>query len=344
MRTLLDFHATPDGLTDNSDALCRYSESLVANGGGTLLIPDGVFGLGRTFVLPIGVSLVMQPGATLKALPEFTGDVLVETESYAKTNPHWTPQTIDGGILDGSSLPITGIRTIRDRETDIRNITVRNCLYKGIHIGVEQGCEVNLFNVRVQCERGVVALPGSIGIHFEKATDNLVCGGIVIGYETGVRSDSSSNDFQQIHAWNYDQNCRLAICFACNGWNDSWNQCYADSPMNGDEIGYGFYVSHPFNRISNGRVYNNQWVTPDKVIGIFIDAGGTHGTYLGNHFTAQSGHRMRMAFDGNLDSATILGNSFGSEIAGGRVCQIPSGGGGLSAMPELVIVEQKSIS
>jgi hypothetical protein len=290
----------------------------------------------------MGVSLSLRPGTILRALSGFKGQAIVETESYggdatsAGGEIHWTPQTIEGGIIDGAGQLLTGIRSVRDRETDIRNITIRDCRFKGIHVGVEQGCEVNLFNVRVQCERGVIATDDSIGIHIDKATDNLVCGAIVIGYATGVRSDSSSNDISQAHVWNYNTNCRLRTCFYCNGWNDSWNQCYADSPMNGDEIGYGFYVARPFNRIIGGRVYNNDWTTPDKVIGIFIAPGGTHGTYLANHFTARKGHRIWRAFDGTLDSATIFGNSFNPEVAGGIVAQIPSGGGGLSPTPQVL--------
>lgn len=322
---------------DRSDELASLVKQL-AQQGGTLELPDGVHGVSRTLVLPVGVSLQMRPGAVLRALPGFVGEAIVETESYAPgADPHWTPQTIEGGIIDGASQPLVGIRTVRDRETDLRNLTVRNCTRKGIHIGVEAGCEVNCFNVRVQCERGVVAEDDSIGIHYDQCTDNLIAGAIVIGYATGVRSDSSSNDFSQVHVWNYNTNCRLKTCFHCNGWNDSWNQCYADSPMNGDEIGYGFYVTRPFNRVVASRVYNNNWTTPDRVIGICITDGGTHGSYIANHFTARSGHRMLAAFDGNLDSATILGNSYAPEILRGRIAQIPSGGGGLSAMPPLTV-------
>lgn len=321
-----EFNGCRDGRGDNSPLLECYATELAARGGGTLAISDGVYGIRRPLLLPIGVSLVLQPGATLKALPDFAGEVLVETESYAPENAQWAPQVIEGGILDGSALPVIGIRTERDRETAIRNLMVRNCLRKGIHVGAEQGCEINLAHVRVQCERGVVALPDSIGIHFDKATDNQVSGAIIIGYATGLRSDSASNDFQQVHAWNYNENCRLRTCFHCNGWNDSWSQCYADSPMNAEESAYGFYVARPFNRVSNCRIYNNHLTASDKVIGIFVAAGGTHGTFIGNHFAAQSGHRMLMAFDGSLDTATILGNSYNPEIGGGRVSQVPAVG------------------
>lgn len=313
------------------DKLCEGAE-------GTLYVPGGEHIIDRTLVLPQGVSLKMSPGSVLRASRHFKGDALLETASYGeKENSLWLPQSIEGGVIDGSGLPLTGIRIPKDRETCIRNITVRNCLRKGMEIGVEGDCENNLFNVRVQCNRDVFALKGSIGVHFLKSTDNIVSGLIVIGYETGLRSDTSSNDFHQVHVWNYRENVNLRCCFHCGGWNDSYSQCYADSPMNGSRKAYGFYVAAPFNRIIASRVYGNNWVTPGKVSGIHIARQGTHGTYLGNVFSARKDHEIAKAFDGNLDSATILGNTFDSNISGGRIAMLPSGGGGLSAMPQITL-------
>jgi hypothetical protein len=42
--------------------------------------------------------------------------------------------------------------------------------------------------------------PGSIGLHVER-TDCKFTLIHVIGYETGIRSDASSNWFSQIHVW-----------------------------------------------------------------------------------------------------------------------------------------------
>ncbi|OPZ80483.1 MAG: hypothetical protein BWY76_03343 [bacterium ADurb.Bin429] len=187
-------------------------------------------------------------------------------------------------------------------------------------------------NVRLYLEPEVQNLPGSIGLHYQRCTDSLVSLVVIIGYETGLRSDSSSNDFQQVHVWNFKSNGDLKVCFACNGWNDTYNQCYADSPIT-EEMGYGFHVTRPFQRITNCRIYNNNWATDNRVIGIYIADGGTHGTYLGNHFTAREEHRILKAFDGNLDSACIVGNSYAPTVSGGLVCQMPSGGGGASQMP-----------
>ena len=306
---------------------------------GTLTLPDGEHGISRTLHLPQGVSLVLEGSATLRALPGFKGDAVVEVEPYAmpKENPRWAPQRICGGIIDGGSQQVVGIRTIRDRETDIHDLTVRNCLSKGIHVGTEGDCEVNLRGIRVQCERGIHAARDSIGVHYDKCTDSLVSQLTVIGYAVGFRSDSSSNDISQAHVWNYDANVKLRTCFECFGWNDSYSQCYADSPMNGEEIGIGFLVGRPFQRFSNCRVYLNQWVTPDKVVGFQIEPHGSHGCYMGNHFAAGPKQPFRRAYAGTLQAATILGCTYTQGATRGAVSQLPSGGGGTTQMPPLQI-------
>jgi len=330
-------------ITDRTSELQDQLDALAAAQWGTLALPDEAFGLSRTLTIPVGVSVVMRPTTKLVALPGFSGDVMLELEPYPKPGEGrqagWQPRRIMGGMIDGNEQPVIGLRTIRDREIDLTDITFRNCLRKGVEIGTETGCEVNLRSVRIQCERGIVAEADSVGIHYLKCTDSLVSQATVIGYGVGVQSESSSNDFHQIHVWNYDQNCKLRTCFECNGWNDSYSQCYADSPINGDDEGVGFHVTRPFQRFSDCRVYLNQWVTPNRVVGVRIAPGGSHSTYTGMHFTARAGHPFRAAFTGSLEAATIIGCTYprGLTEADGAVNQLPSRGGGATQMPPLRI-------
>ncbi len=319
--------AVGDGAFDNSPVLDRA----IAESKGTIFLPDGVFGISRPLVLPAHLSLQMAPGAVLRALPGFQGEAVVVKAAGERGNP-MSYGSIRGGTIDGGAQPLTGILVPYACRLHIGDLEVKNCCRKGIDIGAEGWYEVNVSNVRCYLEPHVRNLPGSIGLHYQRCTDSLVLSVVIIGYETGLRSDSSSNDFQQVHVWNFKDNGDLMVCFACNGWNDTYNQCYADSPIT-DGPGYGFYVTRPFQRITNCRVYNNQWAVDDTVTGIYIADGGTHGTYLANHFTAREDHRIRMAFDGNLDSACIVGNSYAETVIGGLVCQLPSGGGGQSRMP-----------
>ena len=324
-------------MIDQSSALAQRIATIAENGGGTLELHDGVHAVSRPLELPQSVSLVLSPGATLKALPRFEGSALVIKKAGPR-GVHLPYGCIRGGTLDASALPITGILVEYACRFHIADLEIKNALLKGIHIGVEGWYEVNLSNLRVYLDMDQHHAPGSVGIHYDRCTDSLVNSVVVIGYETGLRSDSSSNDFHQVHVWNVPAQGPLKYCFDCNGWNDSYNQCYADSPFNGDDFCCGFIVRRPFNRITGSRVYLNQFTPDNRAVGIFLDAGGTHGTYIANHFTASDGHRMKAAIDGNLDSACVMGNSYSHTILAGRVCQIPSGGGGLSAMPGLQIV------
>ncbi|MHB9133880.1 MAG: hypothetical protein ACYDBB_22670 [Armatimonadota bacterium] len=308
-----------DGATDNTEAFARILDDLQAKGGGTVQLPDGVFGLLQPLHLPWNVSLVMTPGATLLALPNFQGEAVVIKDATPERNQPVCYGYLRGGTIDGGKLPIAGIQVPYACRLHIGDLEVRNACLKGLDIGADGWYEINISNVRCYLEPDVPHVPGSIGVHYQRSTDCLVNLLVIIGYETGLRSDSSSNDFHQVHVWNFPGNGPLKYCFYCNGWNDSYNQCYADSPMNGDELGYGYYVEKPFNRITNGRIYCNNWAVEDRVIGIHLAPTGTHGTYVGNHFTAREGHNMKLAFDGTLEGASFFGNSYGVTVPEGRL-------------------------
>lgn len=318
-----DFGARADAATDNTPAFEAALAAIATAGGGTLQVPDGAFGIARTLDLPRDVSLLMTPGAVIRALPDFAGDAVIRKGREEERGQHGCYGAIRGGTIDGGAHTLTGILVPYACRLHIGDLEVRNARMKGIHIGTAGWYECNVSNVRCSLDPEVENCPGSIGLHYEKCTDSLVNSVVIIGYETGVRSDSSSNDFHQVHVWNFNTNGALKYCFYCNGWNDSWNQCYADSPITGDETGYGFYVDKPFNRITACRVYCNQWATDNKTVGIYISDGGTHGTYMANHFTAREEHRIARAFDGNLDSACILGNSYAPTVSGGRSSRTP---------------------
>jgi len=152
---------------------------------------------------------------------------------------------IRGGVIDANKLPITGIRLESTGRCEIADLVVINATYKGIHF-LKGGYETNLTRIRVEVEKNTHCLPGSIGIHYENGDckANLVH---IIGYETHLRSDSSSNWFSMVHAWigsplrghHYNN-------FYCNGTSNSFNQCYADSPTNA-----GFYITQPHQTFVN---------------------------------------------------------------------------------------------
>jgi hypothetical protein len=71
------------------------------------------------------------------------------------------------------------------------------------------------------------------------------------------------------------------------------------------------------------------------VVGFRIADAGTHGSYLNNLFTAGPERRIKAAFAGNLEAATILGSGFDPNVLAGRENRIPSDTGGISYVPPL---------
>jgi len=64
---------------------------------------------------------------------------------------------------------------------------------------------------------------------------------------------------------------------------------------------------------------------------------GTHGSYMNNLFTGGADHRIKAAYSGNLEAATIIGNGYDPGVIAGRENRIPSDTGGISYVPVLKI-------
>jgi len=112
----------------------------------------------------------------------------------------------------------------------------------------------------------------------------------------------------------------MKYCFYCNGTNDSFSQCYADSPSVA-----GFYIGKPHQTIMQSRVYFSKWANDATGVGFLIAPGGKDGAYVGNVLFANEQHRLAKAFDGALEDSCILGTS-GWNVVGGFENRIPSGG------------------
>ncbi len=228
------------------DAKNSYAElagriaALHARGGGTLELADGMYAIDQPLHLPQNVSLSMLPGTIIRALPAFQGEAVV-IKDMGEEGVHQPGGWIRGGVIDGARQPLTGLKVEYACRLDIADLEVRDATFKGIHLA-NGWYEVNLSHVRCNVDLHTPYAPGSIGIHYEKCGDSQVHLAHVIGYETGVRSDSWSNCFHLVHVWNYDpEQGPMNYCFYCNGHNDTYSQCYADSPTIA-----GFYMGKPF--------------------------------------------------------------------------------------------------
>lgn len=245
----------------------------------------------------------------------------IEDNSYAAADERsgW----IRGGVIDGALQPLTGISVEDVQRLEIADLVVSNAPYKGIHLR-PGGYEKNITRVRCDVSVDVHYAPGSVGIHYENG-DSKVILAHVIGYETGVRSDNSSNWFTLIHVWNYDPvQGPMLHCFYWNGSNNTFNQCYADSPTIA-----GFYVNQPSRSFMQCRVFYRRWAKDNSGTGFLITPRGKNGNYFGNVLFADKEDRLAKAFDGELEGSCILGTTTLGDITRLlRSCAAPRSGTG----------------
>jgi len=308
-----------DQINDWHAELTKRVAALEDYGGGTLELGDGVYTISQPLRLPDSVSLLMTPNAVIRAQAGFAGDAIIIKGGGRKSKFNETSGWIRGGVIDGGSQPLTGIRVEVLHRLEIADLVVVNATYKGIHL-LKGGFEKNITRVRCDVDASTHYAPGSIGIHYENG-DSKVILAHVIGYETGVRSDGSSNWFTAVHAWNNDLvHGPMLYNFYCNGQNNTFNQCYADSPTTA-----GFYVSKRSQSFVQCRVYYSRWAKDNSGAGFLITPEGKYGNYIGNVLFGSKGHALAKAFDGNLEGACILGTSTLGAVMGGLENRIPSG-------------------
>lgn len=299
--------------------LSKRIRAMEERGGGTLELGDGVYEISKPLRLPVSVSLTMTPNALLRARKGFSGDAVLIKGGGSKSKFSETSGWIRGGLIDGTLQPLTGIRVEDVMRLEIADLVVLNATYKGIHL-LPGGYEKNITRVRCEVDLHARYAPGSIGIHYENG-DSKVILAHVIGYETGLRSDDDSNWFTTIHVWNYDPvQGPMPYCFYCNGGNNTFSQCYADSPTIA-----GFYVDRPYQSFIQCRVYYSRWAKDASGAGFLITPQGKFGNYFGNALFADDGHRLAKAFDGEMEGACILGTTAPGGVLGGFENRIASG-------------------
>ncbi len=312
--------ALPGSPVDDRHAeLTRRIAELEARGGGTLELADGEYEISKPLRLPLSVSLVMTPYAVIRAKPLFQGDAVVIKGGGKASKFCLHGGWIRGGVIDGNRKFLTGLRVESGvARMEIADLEVLNALYKGIHV-LPGGYETNLSRVRCDVDLHTRYAPHSIGIHFEQGDCKVILAH-VIGYETGLRSDGSSNRFTMIHVWNADPTQGpMNYCFYCNGGNNTFNQCYADSPTIA-----GFYITKPHQSILQSHVYYSRWARDNSGAGFLITPEGRSGSYLSNVLFADKEHRLANAFAGDLEGACILGTSSWGVVGGLENC-VPSG-------------------
>jgi alpha-L-rhamnosidase len=114
--SIVDFGAVADGVTINTTAIQAGIDRLAARGGGTLVVPRGVFVSGALFLKP-KVDLHLDAGAVLRCSTDMANFPARRTRIEGHFEAKFTPALInasgcDGlrisgqGILDGAGRPI----------------------------------------------------------------------------------------------------------------------------------------------------------------------------------------------------------------------------------------------
>ena len=135
------FGAVADGKSNDADAINRAITTCNAAGGGTVFLPSGVYATGAIH-LKSNVTLALDAGATLKALPDVDTAVLIG-ENLENVNIYG-PGTLDGMGKNGVTLQ-------HCKNIEIRNLTIYN---GGDSAILAIGCDGMLIdNVNVRTDR-----------------------------------------------------------------------------------------------------------------------------------------------------------------------------------------------
>jgi alpha-L-rhamnosidase len=113
---ITNFGSVPDSVTVNTTAIQRAIDQLAANGGGTLVVPKGIFVSGALFLKP-GVNLHLERGAVLRCSTDMTNFPPRRTRIEGHFEESFTPALINAkgcnglrisgeGTLDGAGQPV----------------------------------------------------------------------------------------------------------------------------------------------------------------------------------------------------------------------------------------------
>lgn len=197
--------AVSDAKTLNTKAIQSAIDHVASNGGGTIVVPEGVFVSGALFLKP-GVNLRLESGAVLRCSIDMKNFPEQRTRIEGHFEENFNPALInadgcDGlmisgaGTLDGAGKPIWDLFwKLRDGDTEFKNLDVpraRLCMIensgdvmvKGVTFKDAQFWNLHLYKcrgVRVEGARFVVPdddiPPSSDGIDVDSCQDVTIQG------------------------------------------------------------------------------------------------------------------------------------------------------------------------
>lgn len=268
----------------------------------TVYVPDGLYSVTASLVLPIGVNLELGRSAIIRATATIAAPMLIMS-SLTAIAQHFT---IEGGVWDANflaqdciSLPYFAHVKLTDNQ--LLNPT-RHFLVLGDTGASSNSYEAVIRGLDTRRDRGQNPPTGCYGIWFRNATDNEVIQAVLNGVDVGMRVDTGGNQFTQVHVWNFGSTTAPSICFDDNygGTQNNYIGCYADGPTQ-----YGWRLLKGAGSIIGGRAFCNPNTADNVAIAVRNDfATGSFNIY-GLSIEGTPSHRWAKDVDGDVTQADI---------------------------------------
>ena len=217
-----DFGATGDGSTDDTVAIQNAVDDVKAAGGGTVLVPDGVYIIDavKSIRLKSNIQLRLSPNATLQAAPNdkanyaviriindenvevVGGSIIGERDYHTGESGEW-----------GHGINVIGSSMIR-----IADIAISDCLGDGIYLGSSQD--------QNYCADVIIE---NFDIHNCRRNGITVISGRLVTIRDGVISDTNGTDPQS------------AICLEPNNIEEYLEDILIDNVKAINSVKYGLF-------------------------------------------------------------------------------------------------------
>lgn len=321
------FNVLAHGATRGGDLGVKINDliELVAGvtPGGTVLVPWGAFNLETPIIKLPNVNLLMDKRARITAQQAMDSMIVTPVDQLCED------EFIAGGVLLCNNLADVGIDAKCFRHLTLDSVLVEDWLTSGILLGdplqAQTSYEGILRNVRTHRRTGS-APASSIALRIQSATDCLVQQSVLIGGETGVKTETQGNFFGRVHCW-----VRQGLGELKKGFHDTvtgnvYESCYADAPTV-----YGFHLERFSTILSNCVVQLASWSVDNVTSGVRFDQATPFASLIGCRLQGYDAtHRLAKDIDfgpGTGQDVNVLGLlvgncvtlSGGTRIGTGRV-------------------------
>ncbi|MCE5291592.1 MAG: hypothetical protein LLG14_20465 [Nocardiaceae bacterium] len=299
--------------------------------------PAGTYLVNSSIVLPLGVNLLLDKAAIVKAGSGVSGTPLLTMNNTSTMAQHFT---IEGGVFDCNFNAQDGIYLPYFAHAKLLNNQILNPARHFMVLG-DPGAASNSYEAVVvgldtRRTRGINPTSDSYGIWLQNCSDSEIEQAVINGADIGVRVDLGGSVLRQVHVWNFGDTNPPTTCFEDRVSTDSTRYigCYADTPAL-----YGFRLKSGMGTLVGCRVYvGTSGGVDNTVTAVYSDVTGRYEVHDLAIRGASSSYRVATDFGGNTNEVDISGvretnvvtSVFGSSGARGKTRGIiiqGSGGG-----------------